>query len=358
MTGRREDKRNIVKGRGSASNPTSRFERMAYEPDPDFAEDAADRPGPPTEIFRDASRSIITENDSPDIRYPKTLNPYKGCEHGCIYCYARPYHEYLGLSAGLDFESKLFAKPDAAALLRGELARPRYTPEPLALSGATDPYQPAEKKLRITRQCLELLAECRHPVCIITKSTLVLRDADLLEQLAGESAAIVTLSLTTLDASLQRTLEPRAPTPRARLDAMAELTGRGIPVGVNVSPIIPGLTDHEIPRILEAAAEAGASRAARAIIRLPHGVKELFADWLERVAPLRKDRVLSQLRAMHGGRLYDSRWGKRLSGEGPKARQIADLFALHARRHGLDGDMMPLSNSSFRRPDSGQLELF
>lgn len=342
------------RGRGAASNPTSRFDRLTHTPDPGEEPLAV-----ATEYFRDASRSILSENDSPDLGgLGRTLNPYKGCSHGCAYCYARPTHEYLGLSAGLDFESKIFVKEDAPALLREELMRPRYAPAPISMSGVTDPYQFIERELRITRKCLEVLAEFRHPVGIITKSALVERDVDLLADLAKDRCASVTLSITTLDQDLQRKLEPRASTPRARLQAIRTLADAGVPVSVNVAPVIPGLTDHEIPAILRAAAEAGARRAGWVLLRLPHGVKDLFTDWLEAHEPLRKEKVLSKLRQLHGGKLYDSEFGNRMRGQGPLSDQIAQMFNLHCRKHGLDGDDPGLSTAAFRRPAQGQLELF
>ena len=275
-------------------------------------------------------------------------------------CYARPTHEYLGFSSGLDFESRILVKPDAPELLRDELADPGWEPQPLALSGVTDPYQPVERRLEITRRCLEVLAEARHPVGIVTKSRLVVRDRDLLAALAEHGAARVSISVTTLDEDLRRILEPRAPTPERRLDAIRRLADAGVPTGVLVAPVIPGLTDHEVPAILEAAAEAGAGHAASVPLRLPHGVEELFVDWLEKHRPARKEKVLGRIRDIRGGRLNDPRFGSRMRGEGPLAEGLADLFGLAARRHGLDGDRPALSTDAFRRPavDGQQTELF
>ncbi len=275
-------------------------------------------------------------------------------------CYARPTHEYLGFSAGLDFESRIVVKTDAPDLLRRELADPDREPTPLALSGVTDPYQPAERELELTRRCLEVLAEARHPVGVVTKSRLVARDRDLLAELAGHDAARVTVSITTLDEELRRLMEPRAPTPRRRLDAVRKLSEAGVPVGVNVAPVIPGLTDHEVPAILEAAAGAGAGHASWVPLRLPHGVEELFVDWLEKHRPERKEKVLGRIREIRGGRLNDPRFGSRMRGEGPMAEGLADLFDLARRRHGLDGGPPELSTAAFRPPavDGEQTELF
>lgn len=343
-----------VKGRGAASNPSSRFDRLAYEPDP--GEEPAG--SIPTQVFVDASRSILTENESPDIHLRRSLNPYRGCAHGCSYCFARPYHEYLGLSAGLDFETKIFAKPRAPELLAEEIARPGYEPLPIVMSSVTDAYQPVERQLGIARRCLEVLRDAHHPVAIITKSALVERDVDLLADLARSRAALVLVSITTLDADLQRAMEPRASTPRARLGAIRALSAAGVPTFVNAAPMVPGLTDHELPAILEAARDAGAKGAGWILVRLPHGLKDLFADWLERHVPLRKEKVLNTLRAVHGGKLYDSDWGKRMHGEGPRAEQIGRLFDVHCRRLGLNAEEVELSAADFRAPVRGQMELF
>jgi DNA repair photolyase len=337
-------------------NPANRFEAIAvvrdrwYDPDD---------PAPRTELYRDSSRSIIVRNDSPDVGFDVSINPYRGCEHGCAYCYARPYHEYYGLSAGLDFETKIFVKEDAPELLRVELTKPSWRPQTLALCGVTDPYQPAERRLKITRRCLEVLADFRNPVGIVTKNHLVTRDIDVLKELARFNAVAVTLSITTLDDRLQRLMEPRTSSPVRRLDAIQRLSDEGIPVNVNLAPVIPGLTDHELPRILRAAAEAGARSAGYLMLRLPLGVKELFADWLQQHYPERMDKVLNRVRSMRNGRLDDSRFGKRFRGEGPFARQIANMFKVTCRRLGLNEDRIELSTAAFRRPPKGvQLRLF
>jgi DNA repair photolyase len=314
---------------------------------------------PGTELFEDRSRSVIARNVSPDVGFDASLNPYRGCEHGCAYCYARPTHEYLGFSAGLDFETKILVKSDAPELLRQELASQRWEPQVLALSGVTDPYQPVERKLRLTRRCLEVLVEARNPVMVITKNHLVTRDTDLLERLARYDAAGVGVSITTLDRSLQRRMEPRTSSPDRRLAAITRLSEAGVPVRVMVAPVIPGLTDHELPAILRAAAAAGAHRAAYILLRLPLAVGPLFEDWLGRHFPDRVDKVMNRLRSVHGGRVYDPRFGSRMRGDGPYADEVARLFALSARRFGLTRRSASLSTAAFRRPSLGpQLDLF
>ncbi len=344
-----------VRGRGAADNPANRFDRIHYEPDPDAAPDDG---SPPTILLRDATRSIIATNDSPDVGYNASINPYRGCEHGCIYCYARPTHEYLGFSAGLDFETKILVKEDAPELLRKELSARRWKPQVLGLSGVTDPYQPVERRLRLTRRCLEVLAEFRNPVGIVTKNHLVTRDVDLLADLASHRAASVCLSVTTLDGGLARVLEPRASQPAGRLAAVEELAKAGVPVGVLVAPIIPALNDHEVPAVLEAAAKAGASYAGFVLLHLPFGVADLFVAWLERHFPERKEKVLGRLRDMRGGRLNDSRFGHRMRGEGPLAQQIKAMFELSRRKAGIVGRWPELSAAAFRRPGGTQRLLF
>ncbi len=341
--------------RGAAENPANRFERIAFEPEP---ADPAEAPAPDTRFFTDPSRRILAENDSPDVGFDVSLNPYRGCEHGCAYCYARPTHEYLGFSAGLDFETRILVKRDAPARLRETLSRPSWKPQVIALSGVTDPYQPAERRLRITRGCLEVLAEFRNPAAIVTKSRLVARDADLLAELAAHDAAVVNVSVTTLDPELHRAMEPRAASPPQRLAAVEALARAGVPVGVMLAPIVPGLNDHEIPRILAAAAAAGAGFAGRIVLRLPHGLKDLFETWLERHYPARKAKVLNRVRSLRAGRLNDPRFGSRMRGEGIWAEQIARSFELAARRHGLDGPRPTPSAAAFRRPGGAQLALF
>jgi DNA repair photolyase len=353
-----------IRGRGAAENPKNRFERIALEPDGD-ALDAAlaagEQLGPRTEFLRDATRGIIARNNSPDIGFEASINPYRGCEHGCVYCYARPTHEYLGFSAGLDFESRILVKLDAGALLRRELTSSKWKPQVLAMSGVTDPYQPVERKLRITRSCLEVLAEFRNPVTIITKNHLVTRDIDLLAELAAHQAVAVNLSITSLDEKLQRVMEPRTSIPARRLLAIEKLAEAGILVRVMVAPVIPGLTDHEMPAILQAAADAGAQGAAFVALRLPHAVAPLFEAWLGRHFPDRRDKVLNKLREMRGGRLYDSRFGSRMRGEGVLADQIGTLFRAARTRAGLDVERFELSTAAFRRPAApppAQLGLF
>ena len=345
-----------VHGRGAAKNPPNRFEPIRFEPDPEGT--VEQEVSPKTQFFRDVSRNIISRNDSPDIPYEISLNPYRGCEHGCAYCYARPTHEYLGWSCGLDFETKIVVKPDAAKLLRETLSDPKWEPRPLTLSGVTDPYQPAERHFRITRACLEVLAEFRHPVCIVTKNHTVTRDLDLLQELARYQAVLVEISITTLDTDLASRLEPRTSRPALRLQAIETLASRGIPVGVLVAPIIPGLTDHEIPAILQAAAKAGACWAGWSVLRLPYAVKEIFLDWLRTHYPLRFDRVVHRIQEMRGGQLTDYRFGTRLSGEGPAAERLVQWFDICRRRAGFREPPPPPSVAHFRSPAPRQLELF
>lgn len=349
------------RGRGSRGNPPGRFGAPRLDPEDPGAGVGGSEPGedPRTRVLRDRARGVVTTNDSPDLGFDTTLNPYRGCEHGCVYCYARPGHEYLGLSAGLDFETRIFAKRDAPALLRRELSRPSWTPRPILLSGVTDPWQPAERRLRLTRAVLAVLAEFRNPVSVITKSGLVVRDLDLLRELASVGAAAACLSITTLDPDLARRLEPRASSPGRRLRALEGLASAGIPVGVSVSPVIPGLTEHELPRILAAAAGSGAGWAGYGVLRLPGAVRELFTDWLAREEPGRAGKVLGRIRALRDGKLNDPRFGSRLRGTGPWARQLAELFRIGIRRHGLDPSGPELSTAAFRRPGDGdQLTLF
>lgn len=344
------------RGRGAGGNPPNRFLPLAVERD---AWTLAEDPAPDTVLLRDTSRSVLATNDSPDVGFDVSLNPYRGCEHGCSYCYARPTHEYLGFSAGLDFETKLLVKEDAPELLRRELMKPSWKPQPIALSGVTDAWQPAERRLGITRACLEVLGEFRNPVVVVTKSHLVTRDIDLLGELATYRGAKVNLSVTTLDPELARNLEPRAAAPHRRLDAIRRLSDAGIPTGVIVGPVIPGLTDHELPAILEAAATAGATTASYILLRLLFGVKDLFADWLERHVPDRKEKVLGRVRDVRSGRLNDPRFKTRMRGEGPYAEQIRSMFDIARRRHGLDRRGEPLSTAAFRRPaPGGQGDLF
>jgi DNA repair photolyase len=341
---------------GAEDNPANRFERIAYEPDPDA--DPEDTPAPSVQLYSDPTRSILATNQSPDVGFDVSVNPYRGCTHGCVYCYARPTHEYLGFSAGLDFETRIMVKRDAPALLRKALCAPGWEPQPIALSGVTDPYQPAERELRLTRGCLEVLAELRNPVVIVTKSRLVARDADLLAELARHDAASVLLSITSLDPALHRVMEPGSSAPRLRLAAIEALAAAGVPTGVLVAPVIPGLTDHELPAILEAAARAGARFAGHVVLRLPHGVKQIFEAWLERHFPDRRQKVLNRILSVRGGRLNDPRFGSRMRGEGPWADQIHALFELGVRRAGLDGRWPALSTAAFRPLGPAQASLF
>ncbi len=357
-----------IRGRGAADNPTNRFERLAYEREPDgdatsLEDGDGDGTGPPppaTVYLRDPSRTILARNDSPDVGFDVSLNPYRGCEHGCAYCYARPTHEYLGFSSGLDFETRILVKEAAPELLRRELAAKRWRPQVVGMCGVTDPYQPIERRLGLTRRCLQVFAEFRNPVQMITKNALIARDADLLAELAAHGAASACVSITTLDPKLHRQMEPRASHPAQRLRAVRALAEAGVPVGVMVAPVVPGLTDHEMPAILAAAREAGAGFAGHIVLRLPRNVKELFASWLERHHPERKDKVLNRLRALRGGALDDPRFGTRMRGTGIYAAQIRDLFELSCRRAGFDeGASRPaLSTAAFRRPGDAQLALF
>jgi DNA repair photolyase len=334
--------------RGTLVNPPNRFERLAIEPE--GSEEVAAGRAVATEYFRDDTRSLITRNDSPDLPFTFSVNAYRGCEHGCIYCYARPYHEYLGLSAGLDFETKIFVKERAGEILREELGRRTWKGETIAMSGVTDPYQPIERRLELTRRCLEVMADCRQPVALITKSGTVTRDTDLLADLASHGAAGVALTITTLDEDLRRSLEPRAATADVRFDAVARLAARGVPAGVMVSPVIPGLTEHEIPRILERARDAGASFAGFTMLRLPHGVGALFDAWLAGRVPDQRAKVMGRLRQIRGGGVSDARYGVRMRGEGPLADVVARLFHSARRRTGLSSGPPALSPAAFRRP--------
>jgi DNA repair photolyase len=341
-----------IHGRGASWSPTNRFEKLHVDVNDfdvvDVDADESERPRRETQFFRDGTKTIITRNNSPDVGFETSLNPYRGCEHGCIYCYARPTHEYLGFSAGLDFESKIMVKTNAPQLLHAELERPGWKPQVLVMSGVTDPYQPVEKKLRITRGCLEVLAKFRNPVAIITKNRLVTRDADLLRELVDYNAVAVNISVTSLDPKLQRVLEPRTSSPQARLDAISQLHGAGIPVGVMVAPVIPGLTDHEVPKILETCARAGAQFAGYTIVRLPWAVAPLFEHWLEEHFPDRKEKVLGRIRHLRRDRLNNSVWRTRMTGEGIFAEQIASLFEVGCRRAGI-GERPKLSADGFRR---------
>jgi len=342
----------VHKGRGATFNPKVRFESTEREPFDDgwgSLEEVRDET-PRTEITPDASRSIIARNDSPDIGFEQSINPYRGCEHGCVYCYARPSHAWFGLSPGLDFETRIFAKFDAAPLLEKEFGRPGYRCSPIALGANTDPYQPQERRLEITRGVLDVLARHRHPLAIVTKSAAVLRDLDLLAPMAADGLARVAISITTLDPALARRLEPRAAAPYRRLDALRGLREAGVPCSVMVAPVIPRLTDHELERILEAAADAGAGQAAYVLLRLPYEIKDLFAAWLEAHEPLKAAHVLSLVRETRGGRLNDATFGRRMRGEGAYAQLIQTRFAAAKRRLRLDRPQPALRTDLFEPP--------
>ena len=342
-----------IKGRGATWNPQNRFERLAYVADEEAERDES---APKTIYLRDPSRSIIATNDSPDVGFDASVNPYRGCEHGCIYCYARPTHEYLGFSAGLDFETKILVKEEAPALLREELSKKSWQPKTIALSGVTDPYQPIERKLGITRGCIEVLSEFRNPLGIITKNALVTRDADLLSEMAAWNGTRVFVSVTTLDRGVHRVMEPRTSAPELRLEAIRALSAAGIPVGVMAAPVVPGLTDHELPAILKAAREAGARWAGFVVLRLPGAVAPLFEAWLDEHFPERKQKILGRVRDLRGGKLYDARWGVRGRGEGPFAAQIEAMFDVTCRKLGLNEKDYHLETGHFRRaPAQGSL---
>lgn len=348
-----------LRGRGASWNPQNRFVPRTILADGealDAGDGAAARPR--TEYLPDRAQEVLTKNDSPDVGPSWTLNPYRGCEHGCIYCYARPGHEYFGYSAGLDFETKIFVKHDVAERLKDTLARPSWTPQPIMMSGVTDCYQPVERELRLTRKCLEVFADCRNPVAIVTKNALVARDCDLLAALARHRAVAVFLSITTLDLALNRILEPRSSSPQQRLEALRALSTAGIPTGVMCAPIIPAINEHEIPAILAAAAEAGARHAGKVVLRLPHAVAPLFLRWLEEHFPDRKEKVLSHLRSMRGGKLYDAAFGTRMRGEGPYADHLDRLFRVACAKAGINKSSLDLNVTAFRRPPSAQLDLF
>src|ERR1051326_4659101 len=335
-----------IKGRGASWNPQNRFETLEYVFDDEAERDDS---APRTIYMRDPSRTIIAYNDSPDIGFDASINPYRGCEHGCIYCYARPFHEYLGFSAGLDFETRIMVKTDAPQLLREELNAKKWEPQTIAISGVTDPYQPIERKLEITRGCLGVLADFRNPTGVVTKNHLVTRDIDHFRELAKYNAIAVFVSITTLDPAVANIMEPRASTPELRLAALEALASAGILCGVMVAPVVPAITDHEMPKILAAASKAGAQRAGYVVLRLPHAVAPLFEQWLVEHFPDRKDKVLNRVRDLRGGALYDAQWGIRGTGEGVFAEQMASMFEVACRKVGLNEVEHELSASSFRR---------
>jgi len=344
-----------IKGRGAAENPANRFEKIEYEPS---EEEIAEGVSPKTVFYKDSTRSVIAYNDSPDVGFNAGINPYRGCEHGCVYCYARPTHEFLGLSLGVDFETRIFVKENAPELLRKELSSRKYVPETIALSGNTDCYQPAERHFRLTRACLEVLTEFRNPAGIVTKNYLVTRDIDLFKRFSEWNGIAVAVSLTTLDPKLRRVMEPRTSEPQLRLRAIEELSKNGIPVIVMVAPVIPGLTDHEMPNIIRAAVNAGAVSAGFIMLRLPYGVSGIFTSWLERHFPDRKDKVLNRIKSVRGGSLNSADFHDRMRGIGIYAEQVEDLFQVSCRKAGIDGNKIELSTDHFRKPGGSQLDLF
>ena len=348
------------RGRGAHSNASGRYEPLARIAFDDGWRSLDELPPFKTTVTADVTRKIITRNDSPDIGFDRSINPYRGCEHGCVYCFARPTHAYLGLSPGLDFESKLYAKPDAPALLEKELAAPDYEPRMIAIGTNTDPYQPIERERKIMRGILEVLERAGHPVGIVTKSALVARDADILARMAKRNLAKVALSVTTLDAKLARTMEPRASTPARRLEAIRRLSEAGVPTTVMVAPVIPALNDSEIEKVLDAAAHAGAREASYVLLRLPLEVRDLFREWLMANYPDRYRHVFTLIRDMRGGRDYDSQWGTRMKGTGPMAWMIGRRFEIACEKLGLNKRRSKLTTDHFARPQGSgqQLSLF
>ena len=349
-------------GRGAVSNPVNRFEAIHIEDDFEHLCDSDDLPRRPklqTTYLNDQSETIVSENKSPDLGFRYSLNPYRGCSHGCSYCYARPSHEYLGFNTGLDFESKIMVKQNAASLLKRWLARKSWQPEPIMLSGVTDPYQTAERKFGITRECLQVAWETRQPVQLITKNSLICRDIDLLTKLAAKGLVNVTLSITSLDQNLIKLMEPRTSSPKARFTAIGQLAAAGIPVNINTAPIIPGLNDSEIPALLEMAKEHGATSASYILLRLPYSVKEVFLDWVDERFSEKRSVIESRIRATSNDRLNRIEFGNRMSGEGIYADQIRQTFSLFKARFGLEQELPVLRRDLFRRPNlDGQLELF
>ena len=345
-----------IRGRGAAANPASRFAQIEVQPDPEYTEGGI---SPKTCFYSDDASNVIAVNDSPDVPFDASLNPYRGCEHGCVYCYARPFHEYLDMSPGLDFETKIMVKKDAAQKLRRQLQRPSWKPRTLSVSGVTDPYQPVERRLGITRRCLEVLAEFRNPFTIVTKNYMVTRDIDILEEMSRHQAVKVMISLTSLNPDLTQIMEPRTSRPERRLKAIRELSRAGIPVGVLFAPVIPALTDEELPAMVAAAVKAGAMFGNYVLLRLPGAVVPLFEQWLDQHYPDRKQKILSRLTSLRGGKLYDTRFGYRMKGEGPYADQIRQTFRISCRRQGLAEEGPSLNASAFRRmPSQGELDLF
>ena len=339
------------KGRGALSNLTNRFESLVIKTDAQFIHEDQ-TPRPVTQLIEDHSKSIISFNDSPDIPFEQSINPYRGCEHGCVYCYARPSHAYLGLSPGLDFETKILVKPDAPELLKRYLSKNKYRCRPIAFGTNTDAYQPVEKKLRIMRQLLELLYQHRHPLTIVTKSALVCRDIDLLSDMARDNLCRVAISVTTLDSKLSNKLEPRAAAPHSRIRTMETLSNANIPVMVLMAPVIPFLNDQEIESILKTVADAGALRAGYVLLRLPHEVKDLFKEWLDIHAPLKADHIISLIKQSRGGKDYDNRYGHRMRGTGEYAQLISRRFSLAKKKYGLNTQLEPMNTRLFIKPNA------
>ena len=350
----------VVRGRGAVSNATGRYEMLARDAFDDGWGEEDEPKKLTTSLARENARTILSRNDSPDIGFDRSINPYRGCEHGCIYCYARPSHAYMGLSPGLDFETRLFFKPDAARLLEAELSKKGYKPERVHIGGNTDPYQPTERRLKITRSVLEVLERFGHPLSVITKSNLIVRDLDILSRMAARNLASVAISITTLDRALARAMEPRAATPGKRLEAVARLSEVGVPVSVMFAPAIPGLNDHEMEAVLEAAAKAGARGAGYVTLRLPLEIKDLFREWLEENRPDRASRVMSLVRQSRGGKDYDPRWGSRMVGSGPVAELLKARFGVAVRKFGLNQQSRGADLTQFKVPvrQGGQMDLF
>ncbi|WP_415403041.1 PA0069 family radical SAM protein [Tateyamaria sp. SN3-11] len=349
-----------AKGRGAVTNVVSRYDRLSRHAEPDGWEIDEPLPVLRTEVSLERPRSIISYNRSPDLPFDRAINPYRGCEHGCVYCFARPSHAYLGLSPGLDFETRLVARPEAPEVLRAELGRKSYKVAPMAIGTNTDPYQPIEKEHEIMRRCLEVLADCGHPVAIVTKGALIERDLDILGPMAQRGLVRVGISVTTLDARLSRLMEPRAPSPKRRLAMIRRLSGAGVPVRIMASPMVPALSDPEMEAILAAGKEAGARTASWIMLRLPREVSPLWQEWLAAHYPDRAGRIMARLREMHGGKEYDARWGHRMRGEGPYAEMVAHRFAVAIKRLGLKEKAPPMRTDLFQPPrkDSDQLSLF
>lgn len=348
----------INKGRATGTNPANRFETIYIEPDEYLAGDEGEERKIPTQFLLDNSKSILAGNESPDLPFRYSINPYRGCEHGCIYCYARPSHEYLGFSSGLDFETKIMVKENAADLLRKQFSSRAWEPQVVCLSGNTDCYQPVERHLKITRECLEVFREHRNPVSIITKNFLITRDADILADLAQENLTVVMVSITTLDSDVAKNMEPRTSAPHKRLKAIEELAKNNIPVGVNVAPVIPGLNDEEIPIILKSAKETGALFAGYIMLRLPYQVKGLFTDWIQRTYPLKANKIINRIKQVREGELSCSMFGQRLRGTGTIAQNIEQLFKTSVSRLGLNTEKIDLDTTRFKRSGNKQMDIF